>query len=117
MVINDLKDQIPLREISRISGISLSGYYYKPVKRHIQRFDPSIKERIRDIASERPTYGYRRVWAILRNHGTKVNQKTVRKVLKDNKLNLPASKHRGRTKTRNLFRPRGPDQLPANFTH
>ena len=36
MVINDLKDQIPLREISRISGISLSGYYYKPVKRHIQ---------------------------------------------------------------------------------
>jgi transposase InsO family protein len=111
MVINDLKDQIPLREISRISGISLSGHYYKPVKRHIQRLDPSIKERIRYIASERPTYGYRRVWAILRNHGTKVNQKTVRKVLKDNKLNLPASKHRGRTKTRNLFRPRGPDQL------
>ena len=49
MVINDLKDQIPLREISRISGISLSGYYYKPMKRHIQRLDPSIKERIRDI--------------------------------------------------------------------
>ena len=111
MVINDLKDQIPLREISRISGISLSGYYYKPVKRHIQRLDPSIKERIRYIASERPTYGYRRVWAILRNHGTKVNRKTVRKVLKDNKLNLPASKHRGRTNTRNLFRPREPDQL------
>jgi hypothetical protein len=108
MVINDLKDQIPLREISRISGISLSGYYYKPVKRHIQRLDPSIKERIRYIASERPTYGYRRVWAILRNHGTKVNRKTVRKVLKDNKLNLPASKHRGRTNTRNLFHPREP---------
>ena len=81
------------------------------MKRHIQRSDPSIKERIRDIASERPTYGYRRVWAILRNHGTKVNQKTVRKVLKDNKLNLPASKHRGRTKTRSLFHPHGPDQL------
>ena len=47
MVINDLKDQIPLREISRISGISLSGYYYKPVKRHIQRLDPSIKDRMK----------------------------------------------------------------------
>jgi hypothetical protein len=44
-------------EVSRISGISLSGYYYKPVKRHIQRLDPSIKERIRYIASERPKYG------------------------------------------------------------
>ena len=30
MVLDDLKDQIPLREVSRISGISLSGYYYKP---------------------------------------------------------------------------------------
>ncbi len=32
MVLDDLKDQIPLREISRISGISLSGYYYRPRK-------------------------------------------------------------------------------------
>ena len=111
MVLDDLKDQIPLREISRISGISLSGYYYRPRKRHVQRLDPSTRERIKGIASERPTYGYRRVWAILRNQGTKVNQKTVRKVLKDNNLNLPASKHRGRAKTRNLLRPQGADQL------
>ena len=48
---------------------------------------------------------------MLRNHGTKVNRKTVRKVLKDNNLSLPASKHRGRTKSRNLFKPIKPDQL------
>ena len=111
MVLEDLKDHMPLREISRISGISLSGYYYRPVGRHIQRLDPTIRNKIREIASERPTYGYRRVWAILRNQGTKVNQKTVRKVLKDSNLSLPASKHRGRTKTRNLYKPNGPDQL------
>ena len=57
MVIDDLKDQIPPREISRISGIPLSGYYYKPVQRQVERLDPSIKERIRYIASDRPTYG------------------------------------------------------------
>ena len=67
MVLDDLKDQIPLSESSRISGISLSGYHYTPRKRHIQRLDPSTRERIRDIASERPTCGYRRVWAVLRN--------------------------------------------------
>ena len=55
MVLDDLKDQIPLREISRISGISLSGYYYKSKERHVERLDPFIKERIRYIASERPT--------------------------------------------------------------
>ena len=46
MVINDLKDQIPLREISRISGISLSGYYYRPSERHVERLDPSTRARI-----------------------------------------------------------------------
>ena len=111
MVLDDLKDQIPLREISRISGISLSGYYYRPRERHIQRLDPSTRARIKDIASKRPIYGYRRVWAVLRNQGTKVNQKTVRKVLKDNNLSLPASKNRGRTEYRNLFKPIGLDQL------
>ena len=40
-----------------------------------------------------------------------MNQKTVRKVLKDSDLSLPAHKHRGRTKSRNLSRPNGPDQL------
>ena len=111
MVLDDLKQGMSLRNFSKISGISLSGYYYKPRERHVERLDPSIKERIRYIASERPIYGYRRAWAVLRNQDTLVNQKTVRKVLKDNNLILPASKHRGRTKTRNLSRPIGPDQL------
>ena len=110
-VLDDLKDKVPLREISRISGISLSEYYYRPRERHIQRLDPSTRARIKDIASERPTYGYRRVWAVLRNQSTAVKQKTVRKVIKDSNLSLPASKHRGRTKSRNLFRPQGADQL------
>ena len=57
MIIEDLKDQIPPSEISRISGIPLSGYYYKPMQRQVERLDPSIKERIRYIASDRPTYG------------------------------------------------------------
>ena len=95
MVIEDLKQGMSLRNISRISGISLSGYYYKPKERHFERLDPSIKERIREIAPERPTYGYRRVWAVLRSSGIHINRKTVRKVLKGNNLGLPASRHRG----------------------
>jgi hypothetical protein len=31
MVIDDFRKQIPLRETSRISAISLSGYYYRPL--------------------------------------------------------------------------------------
>ncbi len=36
MVLDYLKGQRLLRDISGMSGISLSGYYYKPVKRHLQ---------------------------------------------------------------------------------
>lgn len=111
MILNDLRASIPLRRISRISGMSLSSYYYKPGKRVITRLDPSVRERIHEIASERPTYGYRRIWAVLRNSGIHVNRKTVQRVLQKSNLSLPASKHRGRTRTRNLFQPKDPDQL------
>ena len=50
-----------MRNISRISGMSLYGYYYRPREKQVERLDPSIKERIRYIASERLTYGYRTV--------------------------------------------------------
>ena len=51
------------------------------------------------------------MWAILRNQGIRVNRKSIRKVLKNSNLSLPASKHRGLTKSRNLFKPTEPDQL------
>jgi len=59
MVIEDLKEEMSLRNISRISKIPLSGYYHLPEREHIQRLDPSIKASILNIASERPTYAYR----------------------------------------------------------
>ena len=111
MALDNLKPHMLLRKISRISAISVSGYYYHPRKRMITRLDPSVKERIKVADSGRPTYGYRRVWAILRNSGTHVNRKTVGKVLKDSNLNLSDRRHRGRTKSGNLFESNGPDQL------
>ena len=88
MVIEDLKEEMSLRNISRISKISLSGYYYTPKKRHIQRLEPSIKERIRYIASQRSIYGYTYIRLGGDPEGDAMDHelKTVRKVLKDNNL-------------------------------
>ena len=110
-VVEDLRNDMSLREISRVSGISLSSLYYKEKERRVKRLSPLIEQDIIRTASERPTYGYRRVWAVLRNGGTKVNRKALRRVLRDRNLSLPYAKHKGRTKHRNLFRPTGPDQL------
>ena len=111
MLFSNLKDILPVRRISAISGISSSTVYYKPSVRRVRRLPVETENMIVEMAGERPTYGYRRIWAILRNKGIHLNQKTVRKVLKMHSLSLPASKHKGRTKSRNLFKPTGPDQL------
>ncbi|MEM3668077.1 MAG: IS3 family transposase [Thermoplasmatales archaeon] len=54
------------------------------------------------VASERQTYGYWKVCAMIRNNGIRVNRKAVRRVLRGRNLSLPYSKHRGRIKSRNL---------------
>ena len=68
-------------------------------------------KRIKDLALERPTYGYRRIWAVLRNGRIGLNRKTGARVLNKNSLSLPAAKHKNRTERRDLFTPDAPDQL------
>ena len=46
------------------------------------RISPHIVKRIKDICHERFTYGYRRIWALLRNEGINLNQKAVEFFLK-----------------------------------
>ncbi|MEM3191152.1 MAG: IS3 family transposase [Candidatus Parvarchaeota archaeon] len=75
------------------------------------RLSPQIENDIIRVASEGATYGYTRVWAMIRNAGLRVNSKTVESVLRKSSLSLPYARHRGRTKSRNLFHLTGPDQL------
>ena len=84
--------------------------YRGPCQRVI-RLSPQIEQDIISTASERPTYGYRRIRAVLRNNGTRINRKAVRRVLTDRNLSLQYARHKRRTKSRNLFRHTGPDQF------
>ena len=40
MIVDDLKQAMSMREISFISGIPLSEYYYVPRSRKVTRLDP-----------------------------------------------------------------------------
>ncbi|MEM4067991.1 MAG: IS3 family transposase [Candidatus Micrarchaeaceae archaeon] len=111
IVVEDLREYMSLREISSVSGISLSSFYYREKERSVIRLSPQIEYDIIRVASERPTYGYWKVWAMIRNNGIRVNRKAVRRVLRERNLSLPYSKHRGRTESRNIFHSTGPDQL------
>ena len=70
-------------------------YYYRKKhenredKRHITRIDSSIVNKVIELCRERVTYGYNRIWALLRNSGIRIARKTVYRIMKNNNLTLP----------------------------
>jgi putative transposase len=90
-----------LRAISRALQIARSNIIekFKAMRNKIQRFnqaeDDELLPRIRELADQRGSYGYRRITSLL-NHQlklegkNKVNHKRVYRIMKLNKLLLPA---------------------------
>jgi hypothetical protein len=70
------------------SGINRITYYYRKKhesiedRRYITRIDSSIIRKIIELCRERVTYGYNRIWALLRNSGINIAKKTVHKIMK-----------------------------------
>ena len=116
-VINELKNSIPIARISRAMGIPRSSIYYNRSEhsgKRKSRVSGYIESEILKTASDRTTYGYRRIWAMVRNRGMKVNIKTVRRIMRKNSLALPFSKHKNRTGRMDLTKPDAPDRLWEN---
>jgi transposase InsO family protein len=62
---------------------SRSGHYYKSKNK---KGDGFLLERIREVATEFPCYGYRRVTAQLRRDGIMVNRKRIHRIMAQNGL-------------------------------
>lgn len=74
--------------------------------------DPTLRQRIRELAHKdrHRTFGYRRIWALLRKDKVNVNKKTVRLVMKDLGLSRPKFWHRtSRPKRVEKMRPKRPN--------
>ena len=120
MVVNGLKAYMPVARISRAANIPRSFIYYNRsghTGKRKRRISGDVEEQIKRIAGERTTYGYRRIWAVMRNSGAPVNIKTVRRVMKAHNLSLPYSKHRNRTRKKDLAKPDGMNRLWETDIH
>ena len=72
-----------------MTGIPRRSTYYEPVPRAPAPVDASTRELVHDVAKERPSFGYRRVTAMVRRRsGRAVNSKRVRRIMKLDKLAL-----------------------------
>src|SRR6201984_2906951 len=67
-------------------GLARSTFYDEP---EVQRVDEArLVERIKEVCSEWPAYGYRRVTAELHGEGRIVNHKKVMRLMKENGLTV-----------------------------
>jgi len=72
------------RRICRVLGVPRSSLRSAPVEKRRRRpLDAVLVERIRELIAKHPTFGYRRLWALLRYaEGLLVNAKAVYRILK-----------------------------------
>ena len=112
--IDEIAVNMPISMACSLIGIPRRTYYArKPL--HMRsvssRISSLIVHRIKDLCHERVTYGYRRIWALLRNEGINLNQKTVLKIMKNENVSLEAHMHRDRKGWSKLYHPDAPDEL------
>ena len=120
IVVNELRQTISIARISRAMYIHRSFIYYNRTEhswRQKSRVSEGIETEIVKIATDRTTYGYRRIWAMLRNKDVKVNVKTVRRIMRRHNLALPYAKHKNRTRERDLTKPDDINRLWETDTH
>jgi len=80
--------------------------------RHRRPDDVALRERLRELASERRRFGYRRLNEMLKREGTRVNLKKVRRLYAEERLQVKVRRGRKKaTGTRTpMVIPQGPNQ-------
>lgn len=102
---------------SRLSGHPRSSHYYKPIPRRKSipddaiRREASLIEAIEKEALSHPSYGVRRITAMLHRGGVVVSRKRVYRLMKLTNLVKRMSVRRHLVKRRELVVPKGPNEL------
>ena len=102
-----LAETYPLRLVCRLLGVSRSSIYYVP--QAVPDDEAMYKTALLDLAGEWPTYGYRRLTAMMRRLGWKVNRKRVRRWMDELGIHGAPPKRTTRTTNSNHAFPRYPN--------
>jgi putative transposase len=72
--------------------------------------EEALRERIARLAERHPRYGYRRIWALLRREGWRVNHKRVQRLWQQARLQVGKPRRR-------RPRPAHPEQMPTQAAY
>lgn len=97
----------PIRLLCQLLGVPRSSIYYKP--QPVPDTEAMFKAALLDLAGEWPTYGYRRLTAMMRRLGWPVNAKRVRRWMDELGINgSPPKRTHCTTNSKHAF-PRFPN--------
>lgn len=94
------------RRACRLVGAARSTVRYR---RRDRDDDGALRSRLRELASQRPRFGYRRLHALLRREGVTVNHKRVARLYRAEGLAVRCRKRKTRTRIRR-GRPSAPER-------
>jgi putative transposase len=100
-----LLDQFPTKTLCEALGVPRSTAYYQPRPAEDRR----VRDALIELAGQWPTYGYRRLTAMLQREGHRVNGKRVRRLMHELGLAGEAPRRRPRTTDSNHPFPRFPN--------
>jgi len=106
--VKQLSQEYPVSMVCQVLEVPRSSLYYQPVA---TRSEDEIKSKIAQLAGEYPTYGYRRITAMLHREGHLVNNKRVRRLMGEMGLVAQRRKKRCRTTNSNHELPRYPNRV------
>lgn len=95
--------QISERRSCALVSLDRKSHRYRKRRKSLA----TLTEKIRQLAMQHPSFGYRRIWALLRRDSIKINLKKVYRLWKQEKLALPKRKPRKlRAKSTNGIMPK-----------
>ena len=98
------------RRACRLVGVGRSTVRYRPRRGD----DGALRARLRELAAERPRFGYRRLHALLRREGIVVNHKRVARLYRAEGLAVRGRKRKARSRMRR-GRPTAPERANAQW--
>jgi transposase InsO family protein len=95
MLIDALRTKYPLNDLLKMTSLSKSSYYYqKEAQKQPDKY-VILRAEVKDVFYENQRrYGYRRVHATIKNKGTIVSEKVIRRIMKEEQLDVPYKKRR-----------------------
>lgn len=85
--------EVSERRACRALDVPRSSLRYRPVK---QERDRPLLDRLVELKARHPRYGYRRMWALFRREGWRVNRKRVQRIWREQGFKVPQRQRKKR---------------------